>query len=293
MNKQLKSTLILFTTAIIWGFAFVAQCYVDTNVLGNFSFNGIRFLLGAVSLIPVILIFERESMTSASAKKLLHASLLAGTALFIASALQQYGISLTHNAGKSGFITGLYTVLVPIFGLVIYRKKTRLNTWLAAICAVLGLYLLGAPNGIGSVELGDFVVFIGAFFWAAHILIVDKTSVDVSPIKFSSLQFAVCGLWNMIFALIFEDITWAGISATMFPILFTGIMSTGVAYTCQIIGQRNCDPNYAAIILSSECVFSAIGGALILNEVMTPRGYIGCVLIFAGILLSQFKKKTN
>lgn len=291
MNKQLKSTLILLTAAIIWGFAFVAQCVVDTNVIGNFTFNGTRFLLGAASLIPIILIFEREDMSKKKWKKLFLAAAAAGTALFMASGLQQYGISLTHNAGKSGFITGLYTVLVPIFGWIIWRNKAGVNTWIAAVLAALGLYLLGVSDGLSSIEVGDFVVFIGAFFWTMHILIIDKMVGDVSPIKFSALQFAVCGLWNMIFALIFETITWSGINATAMPILYTGLMSTGVAYTCQIIGQKDSDPNYAAIILSTECVFSAIGGALLLDEVMTTRGYIGCVLIFAGILLSQLKKK--
>lgn len=291
MNKQVKSTLILLTAAVIWGFAFVAQCVVDTNVIGNCTFNGTRFLLGAASLVPVILIFEREKMTAEKRKKLLAAAMAAGTALFLASGLQQLGISLNHNAGKSGFITGLYTVLVPIFGWIIWRNKAGINTWIAAILAVTGLFLLGVEDGFNSIETGDVIVFIGSFFWTMHILIIDRMVKDINPIRFSCLQFLVCGIWNMIFALIFEDITWSGITATAVPILYTGLMSTGVAYTCQIVGQKDADPNYAAIILSTECVFSAIGGALILNEVMQPKGYVGCVLIFAGILLSQMKKK--
>lgn len=291
MNKQLKSTLILLTAAIIWGFAFVAQCTVDTNIIGNFTFNGTRFLLGSASLVPVILIFDRKKMTKAEWKKTLFAAGLAGTALFIASSLQQQGISMTHSAGKSGFITGLYTVLVPFFGWIIWRNRVGINTAVAAALAVSGLFLLSVGDGFSRVEAGDVIVFIGSFFWAMHILIVDKTVGDLSPIKFSCLQFAVCGLWNILLALILEDITWAGIAATSGAILYTGLMSTGVAYTCQIIGQKDADPNYAAIILSTECVFSAIGGALLLNEVMSAKGYIGCVLIFAGILLSQIKQK--
>lgn len=291
MNKQLKSTLILLTAAIIWGFAFVAQCVVDTNVIGNFTFNGTRFFLGAASLVPVILIFDRKKPAPGEMRHTIFAAALAGTALFAASALQQHGISLSHNAGKAGFITGLYTVLVPLFGWIIWRRKVSLTTALAAILAVIGLFLLSAGDGFSEIETGDVVVFIGSFFWAIHILVVDKTVTDISPIKFSCLQFAICGLWNMLFALCLEDITWAGISATAMPILYTGLMSTGVAYTCQIIGQKDSDPNFAAIILSNECVFSAIGGALLLDEVMTPKGYIGCVLIFAGILLSQMKHK--
>lgn len=291
MNKQLKSTLIMLTAAIIWGFAFVAQCVVDNNVIGNFTFNGTRFLLGAVSLIPVILIFEREKPSREKWKKTIYASLLAGTALFIASALQQYGISMNHNAGKSGFITGLYTVLVPIFSWIIWENKAGINTWIAAILAVCGLFLLSCGDGFDTVEAGDIVVLIGAFFWAIHILVVDKQVKNINPITFSSLQFAVCGMWNIIFALSTEAITWSGISATAFPILYTGIMSTGVAYTCQVVGQKDADPNYAAIILSTECVFSAVGGAIFLNEAFSISGYIGCILIFVGILLSQMKKK--
>lgn len=291
MNKQLKSTFIMLTAAVIWGFAFVAQCVVDNNVIGNFTFNGTRFLLGSASLLPVILVFERQKTKKNKWKKTIRAALLAGTALFIASALQQQGISMNHNAGKSGFITGLYTVLVPIFGWIIWRNKTGINTWIAAFLAVFGLFLLSVGEGFDTLEAGDVIVLIGAFFWTIHILVVDRQVTDINPIAFSCLQFAVCGIWNIIFALFTETISWAGITATAYPILYTGLMSTGVAYTCQVVGQRDADPNYAAIILSTECVFSAIGGALFLNESFTIRGYIGCVLIFAGILLSQMKKK--
>lgn len=288
MNKKIKSTMTLFTAAIIWGFAFTAQCFVDTNVIGNFTFNGVRYLLGAVVLVPVAFIFERER---AAFKKIVIAATIAGTFLFIASALQQYGISLSKSAGKAGFLTGLYTVLVPIFGVLIWRKKTGANTWIAAALAVVGLFLITGGNTFSSFEKGDFVVFIGAFFWAGHILVIDKTIGDLPPIKFSLIQFIVCGIWHMSMALCFEDITLSGIMATTVPILYTGIMSTSVAYTCQVVGQRGADPNFAAIILSTECVFSAIGGAIILGEVMSVGGYIGCALIFGGILVSQMKRK--
>ncbi len=291
MSKQLKSTFIMLTAAIIWGFAFVAQVAVDNKVIGNFTFNGIRFLIGSLSLIPVILLFEREKPDKEKLKKTLTASLFAGTALFVASALQQQGISMNHNAGKSGFITCLYTVLVPIFGWIIWRNKTGFKTWLAALLAVAGLFLLSAGEGFDTVEAGDVVVLIGAFFWTIHILVVDKNVSGINPITFSSMQFAVCGLLNILFALFTENITWSGIVLTAFPILYTGLMSTGVAYTCQVVGQKDADPNYAAIILSTECVFSAVGGALFLNETFTMRGYIGCILIFAGIIISQLKKK--
>lgn len=291
MFKQLKSTFIMLTAAIIWGFAFVAQVTVDNNVIGNFTFNGVRFLIGALSLVPVVLIFEREKQSREKWKRTIFAAALAGTALFTASALQQYGISLNHNAGKSGFITALYTVLVPIFGWVIWKNKIGLKTWLAALLAVAGLFLLSAGEGFDTVETGDIIVLISAFFWTTHILVINKTVTDINPITFSSIQFAVCGMLNMIFALFIDTITWNGIVLTAFPILFTGLMSTGVAYTCQVIGQRDADPNYAAIVLSTECVFSAVGGAIFLGESFTLRGYLGCVLIFAGIVISQLKSK--
>lgn len=287
MKISLKSIIMLFTAAIVWGFAFSAQVMVDTDVLGNFSFNGVRFILGSASLIPIVLIFEREKKDPAKLKRTCVAALIAGTVLFIASALQQYGISINHNAGKAGFITGLYTVLVPIIGFLVLKNKAGVNTWIAAALAVYGLFLLSAGDGFDQINMGDVVVFIGAFFWAGHILVIDKLVDNVSPVKFAMLQFFVCGVWNLIVAMLFENITWAGITYTAIPILYTGIMSTGVAYTCQILGQKGTNPNLSAIILSTECVFSAVGGAIVLNETMDAKGYIGCVLVFLGILVSQ------
>ncbi len=290
MNKQVKSIFILLLTAIIWGVAFVAQCSVDNSALGNFSFNGVRFLLGSVSLIPVILLFERDHPNKSKLIRTVWMGALTGCALFTASALQMEGISITHNAGKSGFITGLYTVLVPFLGCIFLKKKTYINTWIAAILSATGLYLLS--GGFDKIEYGDAVVLAGSVFWAVHILLIDNfLETDISPFKFSFIQFVTCGLLNLIFAAFSETITLSGIAVNAIPILYTGIMSTGVAYTCQVIGQKDSDPNLAAIVLSSECVFSAIGGAIILHEVMKPEGYIGCALIFAGIIISQLKRK--
>ena len=287
MKISLKSIIMLFTAAIVWGFAFSAQVMVDTEVLGNFSFNGVRFILGSASLIPIVMIFEREQKDIAKFKRTCIASLIAGTVLYIASALQQFGISINHNAGKAGFITGLYTVLVPIIGFLFLKNKAGVNTWIAAILAVYGLFLLSAGDGFDQINMGDVVVFIGAFFWAGHILVIDKLVDNVSPVKFAMLQFLVCGILNIITALIFENITWEGITYTAIPILYTGLMSTGVAYTCQILGQKGTNPNLSAIILSTECVFSAVGGAIVLGETMDVKGYIGCALVFLGILVSQ------
>lgn len=292
MKSNIKSIITLFIAAIVWGFAFSAQAMVDTNILGNFSFNGVRFILGSVSLVPVALIFERKDYAWEKLKKTAIAAAVAGTVLFIASALQQYGISVNHNAGKAGFITGLYTVLVPIVGLVVLKNKTGINTWIAAALAVCGLFLLSVGDGFDAINMGDVVVFIGAFFWAGHILVIDRFVSEVSPIKFALLQFFICGIWNLLFAAFLENITISGICMTAVPILYTGLMSTGVAYTCQILGQKGMNPNLSAIILSTECVFSAVGGAIVLGESMSAKGYLGCVLMFMGILVSQFDLKT-
>ena len=286
-KKKILSALMLVFTAMIWGFAFVAQ-RVGAESVGAFVFNGLRFALGAVSLIPVYLIFEREKFNKEKFKKTLIAALVCGTVLFIASALQQYGIELTKSAGKAGFITGLYTVLVPIIAFIIYKQKNSIGVWIGAVLAVSGLFLLSV-NERFTVEFGDVLLLIGAFFWAAHILVIDKFIGGVSPLRFASLQFAVCAALNLIFAIFFDTFDLGAIMTALVPLLYGGLGSVGVAYTLQIIGQKNSEPTTAAIIFSLESVFSAIGGATILGEEMSARGYIGCGLIFGGIILSQLK----
>lgn len=296
MKTKVKSTILLFLTAIIWGFAFVAQ-RVGAEYVGAFTFNGIRFLLGSLSLIPVILIFEREKLDKAKIVKTLVPSLLAGVILFIASTLQQLGVEWTGSAGKAGFLTGLYIVLVPVMRFFM-GKKTSIFTFFGAIFALAGLFFLCMTGDELSFGIGDVVLIIGAFFWAAHILVVDKYVKDISPLKFSMTQFFVCGFLSIIFAIFTETIELSAIKSAGIPILYGGLMSVGVAYTCQILGQKDADPTFASIIFSTESVFSAIGGAIILHEIMSGRGYLGCVLIFIGIVFSQlnvdlFHKKTN
>lgn len=283
--KKVKSTILLFLTAIIWGFAFVAQ-RVGAEYVGAFTFNGIRFLLGTISLIPVILIFEKEKFNKEKFKRTLVTGLLAGIVLFIASTLQQFGVEITGSAGKAGFLTGLYIVLVPLIRFVM-GKKTSVLTFFGAIFAVVGLFFLCMTGDEISFGIGDIVLIIGAFFWAGHILVVDKFVNAVSPLKFSMTQFFVCGFLSMIFALFTEKIEFTAIQSAGIPILYGGLMSVGVAYTCQILGQKDSDPTFASIVFSTESVFSAIGGAIILHEIMSGRGYLGCVLIFIGIVLSQ------
>lgn len=285
MKAKIKSTVLLFLTAIIWGFAFVAQ-RVGAEYVGTFTFNGIRFILGALSLIPVIIVFERGEGERQKLTKTFLASLIAGAILFVASSLQQYGVEITGSAGKAGFLTGLYTVLVPLMRFVM-GKKTRVLTFVGAVFAVCGLFLLCMNGTSLSFGLGEIVLIVGAVFWAFHILVVDKFVSEISPLKFSMFQFLVCGLISIMIAVFTEDISFSAIKSAGVPILYGGIMSVGVAYTCQILGQRDADPTFASIVFSTESVFSAIGGALLLNEVMSGRGYTGCLLIFIGIVLSQ------
>jgi len=272
--------------------AFVAQ-RVGADFVGSFTFTGVRFLLGAVTLTPVIFIFERDPGSDSERKITILAGIGAGLLVFFGASLQQFGVFYTGSAGRSGFITGLYTVLVPIMGIFLGRT-TSVLTWIGALSAIFGFYLLSAPTW-GSIAIGDVLLLICAFFWAGHILFVDKFASRIKPIRFSVTQFATCGLVSILCAFLFEDIALSGITAGIAPILFSGIVSVGIAYTLQIVGQKGVEPTKAAIIFSLETLFSVIGGAILLGETMNSRGYIGCMFIFAGIIASQItiKKKKS
>ncbi|MBQ7751739.1 MAG: DMT family transporter [Clostridia bacterium] len=291
MNTKVKSTIILFMAPLLWGFAFVMQCMVDTNEIGTLTFNAGRFLLGAISLLPVMLIFEREPYDAEKIKKTVIYGMVTGIVLFVASEFQMYGISLNKSSGKSGFLTGLYIVIVPFLNSVFYKKRVAVNEWIAAFTAMAGLFLLSASDGFGNINMGDVMVCIGAFFWALHILFIDKFVTSVSPIKYSIVQYITCALFNAVFAVCVENISLTGIRVTIVPILYTGILSIGAGYTFQILGQREVNPNFASIILATEGVFAALSGALILGEKLTVRGYVGCVLVFLATILSQVNLK--
>lgn len=288
-----KGIVFLVTAAVVWGFAFVAQ-NIGADSVPAFFFNGARFILGAVSLIPVIAIFERGAKDKAMLKTTLLAGLFAGVLLCTASYLQQVGIELTDTSGKAGFITGLYMIIVPIIGLF-FRQKTGILTWVGAVCGVMGLFLVCMSGGKLTFTKGDIFLVGCAVVYALHIIWIDRFGDRVYSLRFSMIQFAAAAVLNFIGSAIFETVTLAGFQAAFLPILYCGIMSTGVAYTCQVLGQKFSEPTSASIILSTESVFSAIGGALILHERMSAAAYAGCVLIFAGIILSQvkLKKKVN
>lgn len=287
MSKRFKSNFFLFLAAIIWGFAFVAQC--NLGKLGSNTFLASRSYLATITMIPIILIFEKEKITLKKLVPILKYGAITGTILFIASIMQQIGIDLNQSAGKAGFITSLYSIIVPILAFVLFKKKSNILIWSGAIISVIGLYLLSMPNGFTSIEKGDIFILIGAFFWAFHILSIDKFVGKVSPIKYSMMQFFTCAVLATVFALIFEDISFHYIKPAAVSIIYCGVMSSGVAYTSQIIGQKDANPTVAPIILSTESIFSAIGGMIFLNETMPLKGYIGCILMFAGVVISQLK----
>lgn len=286
-KRELNANILLLITAMIWGLAFVAQ-RVGTDYLGPFTFNGIRFTLGACSLLPWIIFTNKTTKTkekkSMNMNNVVIAGGISGCVLFIGSTLQQLGLAYT-TAGKAAFITGLYMAFVPILGIFL-RQKTRATTWLGVLCAVIGLYFLSVNDGF-IIGKGDLYEIIGAVFWAIHILLIDNFTKRVDGLKLSFVQIITCAILSISAAAIFESINFTAIHRAIIPILYGGICSVGVAYTLQVIGQKNARPSHAAIILSMESVFASIGGILILNESLQFRGYVGCVLMLGGMLLSQ------
>ena len=284
----MKSNLLFLLTAVIWGFAFVAQ-RAGMEFLGPFTFNTARFALGSLSLIPLLLInqrrkFEKEKFLPLNDKKLLYGGLAAGTVLFLGANFQQGGLVYT-DAGKAGFITGFYVILVPILGLFI-KQKTSLLTWLGAVVAVVGLFFLSVNEAL-DINIGDILVLIGAFFWAIQILVIGYYSTKVDPFQLAFSQFVVCAVLSFIAALITETIVLQNVLLTYLPILYAGLFSVGIAFTIQVVAQREAHPANAAIIMSLEALFAVIGGWMILNESIPVRGLIGCLLMLIGMILSQ------
>lgn len=291
----MKSNLLLLLTAVIWGFAFVAQ-RAGMEYLGPFTFNTARFTLGSLSLIPLLLInrkkkFEKETFLPLKNKIFLLGGLFSGLMLFLGSSFQQSGLVYT-NAGKGGFITGFYIILVPILGLFI-KQKTAFYTWLGALVAIVGLYFLSV-NEKFEINIGDVLVFIGAFFWAIQILVIAYYSTKVDPFQLAFSQFVISAILSFAAASFTETIIFQNILLAYLPILYAGIFSVGIAFTIQVVAQREAHPANAAIIMSLEAVFAVIGGWLILGESISTRGLMGCLLMLIGMILSQiylFKRK--
>lgn len=273
---------MLLCAAIIWGLAFVAQRQ-GMEFVQPFTFNAVRFALGSVSLLPFVFL-NRHAPRTVSRRTMWWGGFACGAFLFIAGSLQQIGIVYT-TAGKAGFITGLYVLLVPMLGLLL-RQRTGAWTWLGAIAGVVGLYLLSVTDA-HTIEYGDLLVLVGAFFWAIHVHLIARFAAPIGALRLALIQFVVCALLSFLAALVSETIRAQNVLDAALPILYTGILSVGVAYTFQALGQRETPPAQAAIILSLETVFAALGGWLILSETLPRRGIIGCALMFAGMIVSQ------
>ena len=287
-TSTLRADILLLITAAIWGTAFVAQ-RVGMEHLQPFTFNFARFLLGGLSLLPLVYWFSRKRAKTeqepVNLRFLLLGGIAAGLILFAGSSLQQVGLLYT-TAGKAGFITGLYLIFVPILGLFL-SHKTGANTWLGATLALVGLYFLSVTEDF-TLAYGDALELIGAVFWAGHVLIIGWLSRCTDPLALSVVQLFTCMLLSLSTALVTEDIQLSAIKEAWFPIVYAGLFSVGVAYTLQIIGQKEAPPAHAAIILSGEAVFAVLGGWLLLDETLGMRELAGCALMLAGMLLSQF-----
>jgi drug/metabolite transporter (DMT)-like permease len=276
--------MMLWVTAAIWGFAFVAQ-RKGMEFIGPFTFNGIRFLLGSASLLPLIFWMKiKQKSPSAKQKNIIKGGLIAGVVLFIGASLQQAGMVYT-TAGKAGFITGFYVILVPLIGVFIGQHITRL-LWTGALIALAGLYLL-TMDGPFILQKGDFLILLSAFFWAIHVQVINKLVDTHAALPLSAFQFAVCGILSLATAAFSETITIPTIVQATWPLLYGGLMSVGIAYTLQVVAQQHVHPAYASIILSFETVFAVVGGWLLLNEVLSLRNLSGCLLMLAGIVIVQ------
>ena len=301
MNRQIRGSIMLFMTALIWGTAFVAQ-KSGMDTVSPVAFNGIRTLIGAVSLLPVIAIMNMRQGAKAEntkeQKKLLWiGGVCCGLFLMAAGNVQQIGICYT-TAGKTGFITALYVILVPLMGLLL-GKRIRPIFWACVAASAVGLYLLCIPaeGGFGNINKGDIIVFICAFLFAGHILCIDYFSPKVDGVKLSCIQFFVAGGVSCILMLFIDPAlgytlpTLSDLQAGWFPLFYAGVMSCGVAYTFQVVAQADVNPTLASMLLCLESVFAVLAGAVLLGEGMGLREIIGCVLMFAAILVAQLPSK--
>ncbi|MDR0494857.1 MAG: DMT family transporter [Treponema sp.] len=327
MNKRaVKADILLLLTAGIWGFGFVAQRF-GMEYVGPFAYNGIRFILGSLSLLPLILIGRKLTKNEAAkmpSRQFCLFSLAAGSCLFIAVIMQQIGIMFT-TAGNAGFITGLYVVLTPIFGIFLGRK-TGPATWLGSVFTLAGLYFLCAAGRLDSINPGDIIMIVSTVFWACHVLLIDRLVRDIDPILLSAGQFAVCGIFALIGAFLAEPFVsplvgrinpalldtgtfawlpfpsllaglFAGIivfpAKALLPILYGGLCSAGIAYTLQAVAQRDAPPAHATIILCFEGCFAAFGGALLLSEEIGRWTLAGAALMLMGMFITQYEVMRN
>ena len=290
-TKPVQANLILLITAVIWGGGFVAQ-RLGMQQMGPYIFNGFRFLIGALTLVPVILVRKKSVVVEKrDSKKILLIGAVAGLFLFFGATFQQLGLVFT-TAGKAGFITGLYVVIVPLLGML-WGDRGSLYSWLGAVVAVVGLYFLSASRGLVFAP-GDGFVLIGACFWALHVQFIARFSPDVDAFQLSFVQSLFTSLISFGVGIFLEDFVFDQVLSATLPILYGGVIAIGIAYTMQVIGQQYAKPTAAAIILSLESVFAAFWGWLILGELLSSRALLGSGLMLAGMMISQLRgKKTQ
>lgn len=297
--NQMRQVVFPILAAFIWGTAFVAQDLCADSI-GTFAFNATRYFIAVLALLVVILISDKlkknkPTLTAqekkAGSKQLWLGGLCCGAALAIASNFQQAGLVAGTDAGKAGFITALYVVLGPVFGLF-FKRKVSLPTWIAVVLSVVALYLL-CIKGDFSLAPGDLLILVCAVCFAVHILVIDHFTAYCDGVKLSCLQFLFAGIISTICMFIFEDVDFAAILSCALPLLYVGIFSCGVGYTLQILAQKDSNPTVVTILLSLESVFAVIAGAIILKQQMTVREYIGCAIMFAAVVLAQIQFPTR
>jgi len=293
MKNNPLSSILLLITAFIWGSTFVAQ-RAGMEYLEPFAFNTVRSLLGAFSLLIPVLIFKIKKGHNTSLTKwqerryFIIAGIICGAALFLAIGVQQVGMVHT-SASKAGFISSMYIIIVPLIS-IFFGKKFPRTLWLGVLLASVGLYLLCAADGLTDIGRGDILVMISAFLFALHILVIDYFAPKVDSIKLSCVQFFVCGIISFFPAILFETTLLSAIWECRWALLYAGIVSSGIAYTLQIMGQKDTNPAVASLILSLESVFAVISGVIILHETLTLKEITGCVLMFIAIIVAQGKK---
>ena len=294
-HNQARQVVFPILAAFIWGTAFVAQDLCADSI-GTFAFNATRYFIAVLALLVVIAVSDKAKKNrptptaeekKAANKQLWLGGLCCGVALAIASNFQQAGLVAGTDAGKAGFITALYVVLVPVFGLF-FKRKVSLPVWIAVVCSVVALYLL-CIKGDFSLAAGDLLILVCAVCFAVHILVIDHFTAYCDGVKLSCLQFLFAGIISAVCMFLFEDVDFAAIWSCILPLLYVGIFSCGVGYTLQILAQKDSNPTVVTILLSLESVFAVIAGAIILHQQMTVREYIGCVVMFAAVILAQIQ----
>lgn len=294
-TRQLRGGAMLMLTALIWGTAFVAQS-VGMDYLGPCAFTATRNFIGCVALLPVIALASRlrsgaqpEEAAPAPGKKALFGwGAACGLLLGGATLLQQAGMQ-TASAGKAGFLTALYIVIVPVLGIFLGRRP-GLKVWMGVVLALVGAYLLSVKGGAG-IASGDLLVIASAVVFSLHILVIDFVPAGVDGVRLSCVQFLVAGVFALVLALFLESFTWRDILSAWVPLLYTGVVSSGVGYTLQILGQRTVNPTVASLILSLESVFAALAGWEILGQALSLRELFGCALVFVAVILAQLPSK--